>query len=37
MGDRVGAIGGSLAVESEAGAGTKVRGRLPLEAAVDEG
>ena len=31
MADRVGAIGGSLAVESAAGAGTKVRGRLPLD------
>ena len=31
MADRVGAIGGSLAVESAAGEGTKVRGRLPLD------
>ncbi len=31
MADRVGAIGGSLTVDSAAGAGTQVRGRLPLE------
>jgi signal transduction histidine kinase len=30
MGDRVGAIGGSLSVESAPGKGTKVSGRIPL-------
>ncbi len=30
MGDRVGAIGGSLAVESAPGQGTRVSGRIPL-------
>jgi signal transduction histidine kinase len=30
MGDRVGAIGGSIAVESAPGQGTAIRGRIPL-------
>jgi signal transduction histidine kinase len=30
MGDRVGAIGGSIQVESEPGQGTTIRGRIPL-------
>jgi signal transduction histidine kinase len=30
MGDRVGAIGGSLSVESAPGQGTAIRGRIPL-------
>jgi signal transduction histidine kinase len=30
MGDRVGAIGGSISVESAAGQGTAIRGRIPL-------
>jgi signal transduction histidine kinase len=34
MADRVGAIGGSLTVDSAPGSGTQVRGRLPLEPVV---
>jgi signal transduction histidine kinase len=30
MGDRVGAIGGTLSVESAPGQGTAIRGRIPL-------
>jgi signal transduction histidine kinase len=30
MGDRVGAIGGSISVESAPGEGTAIRGRIPL-------
>jgi signal transduction histidine kinase len=30
MGDRVGAIGGSISVESAPGQGTAIRGRIPL-------
>jgi signal transduction histidine kinase len=30
MADRVGAIGGTIAVESSPGKGTKVRGEIPL-------
>lgn len=30
MGDRLGAIGGSLRVQSQPGVGTRVSGRLPL-------
>jgi signal transduction histidine kinase len=37
MADRVGAIGGSLTVESTPGTGTQVRGRLPLEPAAVAG
>jgi len=33
MGDRVGAIGGSISVESAPGQGTAIRGRIPLESA----
>jgi signal transduction histidine kinase len=32
MSDRVGAIGGSISVESSPGKGTRIRGRIPLEA-----
>jgi signal transduction histidine kinase len=32
MSDRVGAIGGSIAVESSPGRGTRIKGRIPLEA-----
>jgi signal transduction histidine kinase len=31
MSDRVGAIGGSIAVESAPGSGTRIRGRIPLD------
>jgi signal transduction histidine kinase len=37
MADRVGAIGGSLTIDSAAGAGTQVRGRLPLAVPVGGG
>jgi signal transduction histidine kinase len=30
MGDRVGAIGGSVGVESSPGKGTRISGRIPL-------
>jgi signal transduction histidine kinase len=33
MGDRIGAVGGSMAVRSEPGAGTTVEGRVPFDAA----
>jgi signal transduction histidine kinase len=33
MSDRVGAIGGSIAVESAPGKGTRILGRIPLESA----
>ncbi len=35
MADRVGAIGGTLQVESAPGQGTQVRGRLPLAVPVE--
>jgi signal transduction histidine kinase len=37
MADRVGAIGGTLTIDSAAGAGTQVRGRLPLAVPVGDG
>jgi signal transduction histidine kinase len=36
MADRVGAIGGTLTVESKPGAGTTVRGRLPLDSTLHD-
>jgi signal transduction histidine kinase len=33
MSDRVGAIGGSIAVESAPGKGTRILGRIPLDSA----
>jgi signal transduction histidine kinase len=37
MADRVGAIGGALTVDSEPGAGARVRGRIPLAVPVGDG
>jgi signal transduction histidine kinase len=36
MSDRVGAIGGSITVESAPGAGTAIRGRIPLAGVADD-
>jgi signal transduction histidine kinase len=37
MNDRLGAVGGTLRVESTPGAGTRVTGTIPLEESTQEG